>query len=209
MAKCKYCKNKVERKQLCEHCGELLGSFSGNVLCASDRGAQVNCQVTKKYFVFYAVNAFNFWEMLSWAIWMQMGIIPGLIYDFLISLGIVKRRYGFVDINDINKIIVQEVEGKKKLFGTFGFKIVLNDGKEIVISGLGEKSYDTSMEILKKTGIKIVMGTNDDMVCTKAYAEKSYKVRDYVCTSASHFVKLHKKHKVLPPVERLLEETVE
>ncbi len=201
MAKCRCCKNKIEKKQPCPNCGELLGTFDGNVLCAPDKGAQVNCQVTNKYFIFYAVNALNIWEIISWAIWINFGIIAGLIYDLFINLGVVNRRYGYVDMNDIRMIIVEQVEGKKKFTKTFGFKIVLNDGKEIVISGIGQKSYDTALEILNKTGIKIVMGTKEGMVCTNPYTAKSYQIRDCVCASAAGFVKLHKKHKVMPPVE--------
>ncbi len=201
MAKCKYCKNKIAVKHKCEYCGEELGMFNGNVLCGTDRGAQTEVQVTNKYFIFHAIDRYNIKEAISWVIWIFLGRIAGFIYDVFINYGLINRRYGYVDMNDIRMVIVQEVEGRKKFFGTFGFKIILNDGKEIVIHGIGQKSYDTALEILNKTGVKIVMGTRADMVCNNPYTQKSPQVRDCVCASAAGFVKLHKKHKVMPPVE--------
>ncbi len=208
MKKCEMCKNPKESKQLCGHCGELLGSFDGTVICGADSGEAGGCYVTKKYFAFRAQKNSGIMWIINIVIWQVFGIIAGIITDIFMG-GATRDRYGFVDMNDIHVIVVQEITGKKSFFGTFGFKIVLKDGREIVVNNIAAKSYDEAMRILSQTGVKIVMATEMEIVCSRPYLERTIDIKDSVCASAGAFVKLHKKQRILPPVQNLLSPDVQ
>ena len=201
MATCEFCKNTIQDKMPCPHCGTVIAAATATFVYGQTKKQTLGCEirVTDKYIIVRSISkkeaAATFGATVASVGFGVFGVLAAAGINKMTN----KKCYGYYDLVDVQKAIFpyhNDVYQKD----TSAIKIINKDGTDFIVHFFRNAEIARAFaEGLAKAGVYVENGSASNyghVFCSQPFVdENTFGTR--VCQSAAAFVQLNKRQFVV------------